>query len=948
MKETLPNIELRRFKKTYLGGRKYRLECFGNPVQMRENGGDWIDIDPTFSPDGKITKAPYDLSVNLAQKSFTLRDKATGAVAFVKLETIFDKLPPQAKVPFRNVNPVISGNKIVWEEVVNGVDAVILAHNTGVSFRRIIKRAGSPQRAQFVIEGDLPIHYQASDKDGLPIDLTTSRDGNLITEDFEAREDQYPIEIDPTLTVQPSAKDTTLKQGSPTTNYGDHWSLLISDFTDGTQRGILESDISEIPEGAILDSATLQLYYFGDVGWLDPSGKTVWAYKLSRTDWVELQATWNIFKTDNNWGAAGGDYVTSSPSGGSTTVPAAPAWMSWNVLAIVQDAYDASASAEFLVKFATENVGAEAVASGVYFFSNDYTTDPSLCPVLVVTYHALEVTTPDADNITSTSSKLHGTIAALGAGNCDLRGFDWGQYAPLKISVDPTAHNDYGLGYPVTYKFSIPAAAVNLSAWEKKVLSGYWTRLPEKTATDFFNGINAVRFDYTNDFAYVSVAFGPDSDDIYLLFRDADGNPVGATFVEICEYYDNRKAVVVTTHDDYWILDDRSLDRFDSMLSACRARNIWASVDIITDNDPGGAGWQDLQDEIDQGYLEVSAHSVTHPHAPFGAEIADSRDHIKDNLVLPALYTKGASEYVPLWVSPDGELEIADLIDLGSAKYLAIIAVELHTYEPGWGSWNATYGVYNPKGMTALDFYEFCTLAVLNARFNTRYAAGDIYLLRGHPVLDETWSSGKMADHLDYIKEKPDVWYVGYGAMYMYHYVQERGQVSVSGAVYTDSWTEGTPGDYVYGVGAFEHAISGLTPDTSYHFRAKAHNDAWGYGDEKIFTTLRGLSVVTTDPASASSAITATINGTLDHDGGEPCDCGFEWGLDTGYGTTTPTESKTTCETFSQVIGGLYPGITYHFRAFATNSTGTVYGADRSFASAQVISRAYALARREL
>jgi len=89
MKETLPNIELRRFKKTYLGGRKYRLECFGNPVQMRENGGDWIDIDPTFSPDGKITKAPYDLSVNLAQKSFTLRDKATGAVAFVKLETIF-------------------------------------------------------------------------------------------------------------------------------------------------------------------------------------------------------------------------------------------------------------------------------------------------------------------------------------------------------------------------------------------------------------------------------------------------------------------------------------------------------------------------------------------------------------------------------------------------------------------------------------------------------------------------------------------------------------------------------------------------------------------------------------------------------------------------------------------------------------------------------------------
>ena len=105
---------------------------------------------------------------------------------------------------------------------------------------------------------------------------------------------------------------------------------------------------------------------------------------------------------------------------------------------------------------------------------------------------------------------------------------------------------------------------------------------------------------------------------------------------------------------------------------------------------------------------------------------------------------------------------------------------------------------------------------------------------------------------------------------------------------------------------------------------------------------------VTTNPATALSAITATPNGTLNQDGGEACECGFEWGLDTGYGTTTPTQSKTKDETFSQVIGGLFPGTTYHFRAFATNSIGTGYGADRSFTTALVISRAYALAREEL
>lgn len=79
---------------------------------------------------------------------------------------------------------------------------------------------------------------------------------------------------------------------------------------------------------------------------------------------------------------------------------------------------------------------------------------------------------------------------------------------------------------------------------------------------------------------------------------------------------------------------------------------------------------------------------------------------------------------------------------------------------------------------------------------------------------------------------------------------------------------------------------------------------------------------------------TAQLNGTLTDDAGEASDCGFEYGRTTSYGTTTPTESKVTGETFSQIIVGLLDDKTYHFRAKATNSVGTSYGADEIFTTA--------------
>ncbi len=60
----------------------------------------------------------------------------------------------------------------------------------------------------------------------------------------------------------------------------------------------------------------------------------------------------------------------------------------------------------------------------------------------------------------------------------------------------------------------------------------------------------------------------------------------------------------------------------------------------------------------------------------------------------------------------------------------------------------------------------------------------------------------------------------------------------------------------------------------------------------------------------------------------------FEYGLDSSYGASVPVPSAhlpaaTTDQPVSQVLSGLRPGTTYHFRVVATSANGTITGPDR-------------------
>lgn len=100
-------------------------------------------------------------------------------------------------------------------------------------------------------------------------------------------------------------------------------------------------------------------------------------------------------------------------------------------------------------------------------------------------------------------------------------------------------------------------------------------------------------------------------------------------------------------------------------------------------------------------------------------------------------------------------------------------------------------------------------------------------------------------------------------------------------------------------------------------------------GVDSLYPTI--APTVTTDPTTRAVLHRATLNGTLDDDVGEDCECGFEWGETTAYENTTATQTKNSGETFSQVVTGLKFSKTYHFRAFATDLAVTGYGVDRTF-----------------
>ena len=130
-------------------------------------------------------------------------------------------------------------------------------------------------------------------------------------------------------------------------------------------------------------------------------------------------------------------------------------------------------------------------------------------------------------------------------------------------------------------------------------------------------------------------------------------------------------------------------------------------------------------------------------------------------------------------------------------------------------------------------------------------------------------------------------------------------------------------------VGAFSFSLTGLTPSTTYYFRAKGVGNSTVYGEEMKFTTSGAPAVATNAPSSVSGDA-ATLNGTLLSSGGATnVQVSFEWDNEAGapYGNeTTPQTISTPDGIFSSELAGLASGTTYYFRAKVVTDGYTAYG----------------------
>jgi hypothetical protein len=419
----------------------------------------------------------------------------------------------------------------------------------------------------------------------------------------------------------------------------------------------------------------------------------------------------------------------------------------------------------------------------------------------------------------------------------------------IVISINHDIHMKYGCLYPMTYLINIPSGLTGLTAQRKFTTAGtasvIWDTIPEKTSTDYFNAIEAVRFDRDSGKAYLSVAFSEISDTVFIKITDSSGNIVSSNYGNICKYYDNRISAVTVTSDDWFETIAKSKGYVD-LLNLFRSHQLYVTLAVITriSGPPSVAAWANLQKVVDSGFVEAASHSQIHPDTPYAnyqGEVLGSYDDIVTYLNLPSLFKfKSKKQFVYTWIAPNGSYNNTIDSMLQFRSYLIPRLDNWSKKVPNdnfsqWRSHNRHFDIINAVDEIGLlnNCGKDTSYNLLKTIFDTTIARGKIYHLQWHPQwLSKDSNKTYLNDFLDYISNRTNIWYVNLGHLYLYHFLQ--GEDSLENITKIDLTT--TPSNFQL----YQNYPNPFNPNTSISYSLSSN----GYATLKIYDVL-GREIVT-------------------------------------------------------------------------------------------------------
>jgi len=410
----------------------YTTTVFGGPVHYRDRAGKWQDIRSNLVP---TTQSGYAWrnEANLfgllfkkdLAKDFMRVDTAGKSFAF-SLNNAADKAA------------VASGTHVTYKDALPGASLRYDLTNGGAKETLILSGPSSPSHFQFTLTPPakttlsvrrersgswsflMPGHHgpvfsldpavamdstgnvQAVSDDGKIASLTVSKNagGFLIDVSLDPAwlhdsSRRFPVELDPTITIQPDSQDDYF-HGNVSTDVGQLGSgtaLHIGDSASHYDWGAVQYDLSAIPPGASITTATAGLYYNSYLS-TSPSS-------FGSTHVIEAH------RMTNPWSSAtqtqGLAFDPTALSTLTMTVDNNARWMSWDVTAAAKTWYAGTQpNYGVIFKHQTETLNSGGPAP----VSHNYTADTTLLPKLDVTYNTDGVTLNQPTTLHSNGAEL--------------------------------------------------------------------------------------------------------------------------------------------------------------------------------------------------------------------------------------------------------------------------------------------------------------------------------------------------------------------------------------------------------------------------------------------------------------------------------------------------------------------------------------------------------------